>query len=310
MAGGELRPEMSADTAASLVCLRLLERIEANLPGTLSGEDPESLHDFRVAVRRTRSLQRELHKVFPPHELKRFRKEFRRLQRVTGPTRDLDVYLLGFDEFAAELPEAQRPGLEVMRGLLETKLAAERLLMVEALQSERTRDVLSVWPVFLEELPGLPVGDRPRAAMPIGELAARRIDRVYGEMVAMGEAIDDASPHEALHDLRKKGKELRYLLEFFGPLFGRKVTKPMVKTLKSLQDMLGRFQDREVQAEMIRDLYEEVSARDGGYCAVAAMELLVVRLGEHQQEARAQFAERFAAFAAHEQRALVEQTFG
>ena len=64
----------------------------------------------------------------------------------------------------------------------------------------------------------------------------------------MGAAIDDASPPEALHDLRKKGKELRYLLEFFAGLYPAEVVKPMVKTLKALQDTLGRFQDREVQA--------------------------------------------------------------
>ena len=37
----------------------------------------------------------------------------------------------------------------------------------------------------------------------------------------MGRAIDDDSPHEALHDLRKKGKELRYLLEFFAVAVSR-----------------------------------------------------------------------------------------
>ena len=310
MADSELRPDMPSDEAAALVCMRLLARIEANLPGTIADEDPERLHDFRVAVRRTRSLQRELKQVFPSRPLKRFRREFRWLQQVTGPSRDLDVYLLGFDDFAAEVDAEQRQGLEVMRSLLETKRASERVLMVDALRSERTQHVLSQWPDFLRELPDLPVGDRPDAAMPIGELAARRIKRVYGDMVRMGQAIDDDSPHEALHDLRKKGKELRYLLEFFSPLFAREVTKPMVKTLKSLQDMLGRFQDREVQAAMVADLHDEVAAREGSADALAAMDALIVRLGEDQARARAEFSERFAPFAAEEQRAVVAATFG
>ena len=62
----------------------------------------------------------------------------------------------------------------------------------------------------------------------------------------MGRRIGDDSPAEALHDLRKKGKELRYLLEFFASLYAADVVKPMVSTLKGLQDVLGRFQDREV----------------------------------------------------------------
>ena len=74
----------------------------------------------------------------------------------------------------------------------------------------------------------------------------------------MGKAIDDDSPAEDLHELRKVGKELRYLLEFFASLYPPEVVKPFVKTLKGLQDQLGRFQDHEVQANALRELAPEV----------------------------------------------------
>ena len=60
-------------------------------------------------------------------------------------------------------------------------------------------------------------------------------------MVRDGRAIDDESPPESLHDLRKRGKELRYLLELFGSLFPPSVVKPMVSALKGLQDVLDAF---------------------------------------------------------------------
>ncbi len=126
----------------------------------------------------------------------------------------------------------------------------------------------------------------------------------------MGSAIDDDSPHEALHDLRKKGKELRYLLEFFASLYPSEVVKPMVSTLKGLQDVLGRFQDREVQAELLRSLGDEVAMLEGGAAALMAMGVLVQRLVAEQELAREQFAERFSGFAAKSQRKLVDQTFG
>jgi CHAD domain-containing protein len=129
-------------------------------------------------------------------------------------------------------------------------------------------------------------------------------------MVKMGRAIDDDSPHEALHDLRKKGKELRYLLEFFASLYPPEVVKPMVTTLKGLQDVLGRFQDREVQADLLRALGDDIAAMEGGAAALMAMGVLVERLTEQQQQARAQFAERFAQFAAKPQRKIVTRTFG
>jgi CHAD domain-containing protein len=297
-------PDLPADRAAVLLSRRLLRAVEANLPGTLAGEAPEFLHDLRVAVRRTRSLQRELKKVFPPDELAYFRREFKWVQRVTGPTRDLDVYLLEF----GELPNADQLG--VVREFLEEERLRERALMETELQSERTSELLRDWGSFLERLPDAPVDERPQGVTPIGEVAARRIERVYRQMLKMGRRVKRGSPPEALHDLRKKGKELRYLLEFFAPLFPRSVTKPMVRTLKSLQKTLGRHQDREVQAEMLRGLRSAVASRAGGAEALVAIDALVEHLHEEQEEARTEFQKRFAAFSAAEQRALVKKTFG
>ena len=123
----------------------------------------------------------------------------------------------------------------------------------------------------------------------------------------MGAAIDGDTPAEALHELRKQGKELRYLLEFFASLYQAEVVKPMVASLKGLQDVLGRFQDREVQADQLRSLGDEIALLEGGAAALMAMGVLVARLGEEQAQARAEFAASFAAFAAKSQRKLVEQ---
>jgi hypothetical protein len=70
-------PDLRADRAAAALAGRLVAVVEANLPGALAEIDTEFLHDLRVAVRRTRSLQRELKRVFPPAPLAHFRTEFR-----------------------------------------------------------------------------------------------------------------------------------------------------------------------------------------------------------------------------------------
>ena len=178
--------------------------------------------------------------------------------------------------------------------------------MVRGLRSERTRALLDNWRDFLDALVDAPEDDRPDAARPVADVAGERIGKVYRRMVKMGRAIDADSPHEALHDLRKKGKELRYLLEFFASLYPAEVVKPMVATLKGLQDVLGRFQDREVQADALRALGDEIAALEGGAAALMAMGVLVQRLAEEQAQAREQFAERFDAFAAKPQRKLVD----
>jgi CHAD domain-containing protein len=83
----------------------------------------------------------------------------------------------------------------------------------------------------------------------------------------------------------------------------------MVKTLKALQDTLGRFQDREVQAETLRSLGSDVAVLDDGAAALMAMGMLVERLEEEQAQARSEFAERFEPFAAKAQRLAVKETF-
>jgi len=316
-AGGvsaKLRVDLDADgrsdVAAVMVLRRLLEVIEVNLPGTLDDVDSEFLHDLRVAVRRSRALQRELRGVFAPEPLRVFRDGFKELQRITGPVRDLDVQLWEFGELARGLPEDVAGDVAPLRRLLDDHLVVERRAMVRALCGERTRALLDNWSDYLDELLRSEVAAGPDAARPIGDVVGPRIAKVYRRMVKMGKAIGDDTPAEALHELRKQGKELRYLLEFFASLYPADVVKPMVSSLKGLQDVLGRFQDREVQADLLRSLGDEIAALEGGAAALMAMGVLVQRLGEEQAQAREQFDERFALFAAKSQRKLAERTFG
>jgi CHAD domain-containing protein len=306
----ELRRGERAGPAGARLLRRQLEVIESNLPGAIADVDSEFLHDLRVGVRRTRSLLRELSAVFPPRRLEHFREEFRWLQQVTGPCRDLDVYLLDFEHFRASLAEQRAHNLDPLRGLLKRRRTLERRRLLRALRSERTTALLADWRLFLDQLERQNGRGPSAASSPISELAAARIGKVYRRMVRRGGAIDDTTPPEALHDLRKQGKELRYLLEFFAALYPEPVVSPTVRSLKSLQDTLGRFQDRQVQALLINSLGDEVRALDDGAAALMAMGQLIERLEEHEAVARAEFADRFAAFAAGPQRAMMRETFG
>ncbi|HWF36500.1 MAG TPA: CHAD domain-containing protein [Solirubrobacteraceae bacterium] len=306
-----LAPDERADVAVASILRRLAEVMDANLPGTIADIDPEFLHDYRVAVRRSRAVMRELKRVFPPEQLARFRIELRWLQHITGPARDLDVYVLDFDQLRSGLPEPAYSDLEPLLRVLRDRRVVAHREMVWALRSERAADLRAQWPAFLRELIILPAEDRPDATRPIGELSGERIVKVYRRMVKMGSAIDDASPAESLHELRKQGKELRYLLELFGvPLHPGDVVKPLVRALKSLQDTLGRHQDREVQILTLRSFRDDVATLPGGPAALMAMGVLLERLGEDERSARAEFSESFASFASSEQRALVRETFG
>jgi CHAD domain-containing protein len=305
-----LRGEQRADAAAAAVLRALLGVIDANLEGTIEDLDSEFLHDLRVSVRRSRAVQRELKGVFGPAELTHFRGEFRWLQQVTGDARDLDVHVLEFDAMRALVGgrgyESMQDDLDPLLDVLRAGRVKAHTQLVRDLRSKHTTQLLSSWRAFLDRLETTDETERPDAARPIGEVAGERIRKVYRQMVRMGDAIDESSPAEDYHELRKKGKELRYLLELFGaPLYPGEVVKPMIKTLKGLQDVLGRHQDREVQVALLRSLGPEV----GEPGALMAMGALIGRLADDERAARAEFAGRFAEFASKEQRRLVKETF-
>ncbi len=301
----ELERGTRSDTAAGLVLQALADVAAANVPGTLDDLDTEFLHDLRVSVRRARSVLRELKGVHPPRPRARLRTELKWVQTVTGPLRDLDVQLLEWDEVAGDRAAELTP----LRALLERRRAAELARVRRALGSRRFAAAMDAWRALAATPPAEPADDRPRAALPIEAVAADRIRKVYRRMVRDGRRIDDDSPDEDLHELRKRGKELRYLLELFGSLFPSDVVKPTVRALKDLQDVLGRFQDRSVQTTALRGDAEELAAQPGGPNAILAAGLVISALEADKRDARAHFAERFAAFSSPDERKRVRDTF-
>jgi CHAD domain-containing protein len=306
----ELVPGTRADDAAGRVLLRLAGIADRNVPGTLADLDTEFLHDLRVSVRRARSVLRELRGVHPPAERAHLRAQLRWLQAVTGPVRDLDVQLLEWHELTASLSPERRADVALLHDLLSERRATAFRALRRGLRSRRFTYAMNDWRLLAGVAPApSSASERPLADLPIEAVAGDRIRSVHRRMVRDGRAIGDDSPPEALHDLRKRGKELRYLLELFGGLFPRPVVKPMVSALKSLQDVLGRFQDRAIQADLLRGLGGELAAKEGGPEALMALGLVVEALHENQDAARAGFGERFELFAAPEQRTLVRDTF-
>ncbi len=305
-----MRPEERADVAVARVLLRLREIQRQNLPGVLLGVDIECLHDFRVAIRRTRSVLKEMRRVFAPADLQQARASFKWLQEATGLTRDLDVYLEEFEELRGRVSEPMQADLEPLRAVLRARHNRARAELEATLTGERVRGLYEDWGDLLETLVLQDEEDRPDAARPIGELVGGRIQTVHRRMVRMGRTIGPDSPPVEYHELRKKGKELRYLLELFAtPLFEPDAVKGLVRALKGLQDVLGRHQDREVQIVMLRDIAQELVGEHGAAEALMAIGVLIDRLEADASAAREQFASRFAEFSSEAQCKLVSEAF-
>ncbi|MFZ0906133.1 MAG: CHAD domain-containing protein, partial [Mycobacterium sp.] len=162
--------------------------------------------------------------------------------------------------------------------------------------------VMRDWRAALAQVIADPNGG-PAAAV----LARQRIDGAFRKVVRRGKRITADSPSEQVHELRKRCKELRYLLEVFRPLCADGPYRPLIKELKALQDTLGDFQDGEVQREAVRE-FAAVMMEQGAAppATVLAMGELAAQLDAHQLNARGALVGRLQPFLANENRARVK----
>jgi CHAD domain-containing protein len=290
-----LDPGMPAGAAVAAILTALLDIAEANVPGTLRDLDTEFLHDLRVAVRRSRTLVKLAGDVLPCGTAGRFRADLRWLGNLTTPVRDLDVYLLGFDELTGRLVAAAPADLQPFRDRLALRRAAERRRLVSGLRSARFSRFATQWRAALTGASG---GLTVPAAPTAGRLAAARISRAHRRVLRDGAALTGDSPPQDLHDLRKRCKELRYLLEMFASLYDPAEYRGVLRDLRKLQDCLGEFQDSQVQREEIVTLAGQMMAsRSVPAATLLAMGEVAATVAARQGRARAEFATAFAAFA-------------
>ncbi|WYD79907.1 MAG: CHAD domain-containing protein [Candidatus Electrothrix gigas] len=314
-----LKPEMDGLTATKAIYRDLLTTMQANEQGILDDLDSEFLHDFRVAIRRTRSGLSMLKKVMEPDITARFAQDFRHLGKITGPVRDLDVYLLMEEDYKARLPEHLQKGLRYFFDDLAAQRTEEQAKLVKALRSSEYTTIINDWEEYLkkenntEDTEGAeeatqPTEKPPKAAKRIDKIANTIIQKRFQRVLRDGQAITPDSPDESLHRLRIQGKKLRYSLEFFSSLYPSKEMKYLIKQLKNLQNNLGLFNDLSVQQDMLNAYLDELKPNSTKSQQIsAAIGGLLTNLYHEQQQVRCEFEETFRCFSSGENISLYEK---
>ncbi|MDO9270640.1 MAG: CHAD domain-containing protein [Methylobacter sp.] len=303
-----LDPDMRADIAGKYIYSHLLKAIKVNEQGTIANTDSEFLHDFRVAVRRTRAGLSQIKGILPANSSAYYADFFSWLGQITGPTRDLDVYLLNFESYKSSLPASIREDINPLYDFLLAKQKKAQKELAKKLQSTKYLSTLAEWEQYLKE-PSYKKPLEQNAKLTIKELADRRIWKVFTRVLEEGGAITDLSPSDALHDLRKSCKKLRYLMEFFQSLYPENQIKCLIKNLKGLQEVLGDFQDYAVQEDNLKLFSEEMMALNTHANTFLAMGVLVQDLDAHRCRARRDFASKFEDFKQKENRSAFKLLF-
>jgi len=223
--------------AALRARLRLqLREILANDPGTRLGRDPESLHDMRVAVRRSRALLRAGSKLYTD-DVSPLAEELRWLGERLGAVRDLDVLLERLRSDVDELDADDRKSGRMLLRTLERRRGTARTSLLKALDSDRYFSLLDDVGASIERL--APSG----ADLTVADLARRELKKLRTRVRAAGNDPAD----DELHALRKRGKRVRYAYELAGE-------DAVVKRAKAFQDVLGEHHDSVVAEATLRGL--------------------------------------------------------
>jgi len=228
------------NTRAPRVTTALLQRLaralNRHLPAAVAGDDT-AVHQARVTTRRLREAVPVLATGLSGSKAGKAQKKIRRLTRALGCVRELDVTIHLLDELARS-PNVPRDAVEDVRARVVKERDDKRKTMIERLDGVNTEKLdrrLASVGAALDQAPSEPW----RKA-----LAERLMRRSRRLTLAMNEAGQMYAP-ERLHAVRIAAKKLRYGLELAANS-GVKQAGPHVRTIKRVQEMLGKLHDLQV----------------------------------------------------------------
>ena len=269
------------------VLRRQFAALRAREPGTRLGDDSEELHDMRVASRRLRAAL-SLFADFLPPSAENVRDDLRWVAHTLGAVRDLDVQLEQLDGWLVDLPETDREALIAVSSLLEAKRSAARETMLDVLDSRRYELFVGRFGRLLRSARGRRSGP---ASLPARAVAPDLIEERFRALRKAADQIEDDSSAAEYHRVRIRGKRFRYALEFLAELYPGG-TRPLIKRVVALQDILGLHQDAEVAIERLRQLAGEHGAGLPPD-AIFAMGEIAERYRQNAAELRARFPEAY-----------------
>lgn len=252
-----------------------LRRLLFHLPLVRTTQEPEPVHQARVAARRLRSDLSTLEEVLKRKPQRRMRSGLRDLGRRLGSLRDADVMAGRLSESVSKLSdeEQQEAGAYVERIDQEREVLRSRVLdyigsSKSAAEIDRLVEAVDVPPVSKPQM---------RAGRILPPLVARRWNGLKRRVDRLGRVPSDRK----LHRVRIDAKRCRYAAELAAPVLGKEASR-LADALADVQTALGDVHDAVVLEVWLRDASKGLPARS----AVVARSLI------EQERARSASARR------------------
>ena len=258
-------PELDVAEACRRILYRQFIAILVCEHGVRSGDDPEYVHDMRVAIRRARAAIR----LFAPHFRQRSLRPqvngLRRLGQALGAVRDLDVALANLALFKKEQPKGERKEVKPLRRQTEAARTKARVALLDLLDSNEQR----AWLVDFARFCLTPGRGVRKIDVDDHTIPPRQVRHTFPSVIlSCFEAVrayedafggDDLPGLPTFHSLRIACKYLRYSLEFARHLMGEP-GEQLIDQLRLLQDQLGNINDAHVESDRLAAWATELAA--------------------------------------------------
>lgn len=244
---------MTVEQGFRAIVSNCVAQMQDNEPGVMGSNDPESVHQMRVGMRRLRTALRLFAKWIPfPKALQG---ELDWLAGELGAARDADVLagstLVRVTEACPTEPEL----LPLIQAASKIATAKRRRAAASVGSVRYSRLMLGLaawlkgsrWREFLDD------SARQALAAALGKRAAKILAQRHQKLLARGKRLADGSPAER-HRVRIAAKQTRYAAEFFQRLHPARRVKHYIKRLSALQDTLGWLNDAAIADGLLRQL--------------------------------------------------------
>ncbi|QID18324.1 CHAD domain-containing protein [Nitrogeniibacter mangrovi] len=219
-------------------CLR---QWQANAAAAIDGDDPEYVHQMRVALRRLRSLVRLFRPALPESFVDHWSDVLRDTASEMGDARDFDVMLAEILDVAEPAPLMPATLLDGLREqALSAREAARRDARERLTHSSQGLRILR----FARELNALG-SNALDASADLTAFARLQMDALRKRSRKRFALAQGPDP-DHIHELRVALKQVRYGAEFFQPLFAGDTMKPFLGALRRAQEQLGYLNDVEI----------------------------------------------------------------
>ena len=228
-----LIPDMTAAEAFQVIVRSCIRQFRLNEPLIVENQDPEAVHQARVALRRLRSAFSIHRAMLTDEKSAALVGEVRWLASVFGEARDLDVLVERCGEGSLREPLIEARDDAYARAARSLMAAPSRTLLFD----------LAEW---------LAMGEwRRRPDLGACDLSARKVaagalERYYRKVRKAGRTLEQMDD-PARHEVRKAAKKLHYAADFFASLYTQKHAarhhRKFTLALKNFQDQLGLLND-------------------------------------------------------------------